>query len=109
MATLLFVWGTKCNSVSHRSLHLNIRGRLLGGQTDCRYLLHCTHVINVEEVDANGCCTWRLCFAPSGHLPMGDMLLAQKISLELLEDAALAVAGHWGANAPGPWFWSRHS
>jgi hypothetical protein len=82
---------------------------VVGSQTGRRYRVHGTHVINVEELDASGCCTRRLCFSPCGHLPLGDMLLAQKISLELFEDAALAVAGRWGANAPRPWFRSRHS
>jgi hypothetical protein len=62
-----------------------------------------------EVVGGCGCCTRRLCFSPCGHLPLGDMLLAQKISLELFEDAALAVAGRWGTNRPRPWFRCRHS
>ena len=81
---------------------------VVGGQTGRRYRVHGAHVINVEELDASGCCTRRFCFSPCGHLPLGDMLLAQKISLELFEDAALAVAGRWVANARSPWFRSRH-
>jgi hypothetical protein len=34
--------------------------------------------------------TW--CFGPEESLPMGDILLAQKIALENDEEAALAIA-----------------
>ena len=77
---------------------------VIGGQTGRRYRVHRAHIINIEELDATGCCTRRLCFSPRGHLPLGDMLLAQKTSLELFEDAALAVAGRWASNAPMPRF-----
>jgi hypothetical protein len=76
---------------------------VVGGQTGRRYRVYRTHVINVEELDATGRCTRRLCFSPGGLLPLGDMLLAQKISLELFEDAALAVAGRWGPNPRFRW------
>src|SRR5436190_20329684 len=32
------------------------------------------------------------CFGPEGELPLGDMMLAQKIALENDEEAALALA-----------------
>jgi hypothetical protein len=32
------------------------------------------------------------CFGPVGHLPLGDVMLAQKLALETDEQAALAVA-----------------
>jgi len=33
-----------------------------------------------------------LCFMPEGRLPLGDLLLAQKMALELFEVDALRVA-----------------
>jgi hypothetical protein len=77
---------------------------VVGGKTGRRYRVHSSHIINVEELDASGYCIRRLCFSPCGHLPLGDVLLAQKTSLELFEDAALAVAGRWAAIAPRQWF-----
>jgi hypothetical protein len=32
------------------------------------------------------------CFGPVGHLPLGDVMLAQKLALETDEQATLAVA-----------------
>jgi hypothetical protein len=34
----------------------------------------------------------RWCFAPKGNLPMGDVLLAQKIGLEMMELETLKSA-----------------
>jgi hypothetical protein len=39
-----------------------------------------------------------LCFAPKGYLPIGDIMLAQKIALELFEADAIKVA-----NVSLPW------
>ena len=33
-----------------------------------------------------------LCFEPQGQLPVGDVMLAQKVALELFESKALRVA-----------------
>jgi hypothetical protein len=77
---------------------------VVGGQTGRRYRVHRAHLINIEELDGTGCCTRRLCFSPRGHLPLGDILLAQKTSLELFEDAALAVAGRWASSVRTPRF-----
>ena len=33
-----------------------------------------------------------LCFVPKGGVPMGDILLAQKLALELMEEETLRVA-----------------
>jgi len=39
-----------------------------------------------------------LCFAPKGHLPIGNIMLARKIALELFEADAIKVA-----NISLPW------
>ncbi len=63
-----------------------------GGVTGRRYRIHRADSVNVEEVDEQGKCVHRWCFAPEGHLARGDVLLAQKLALELFETDALAVA-----------------
>jgi hypothetical protein len=52
--------------------------------------------MNVDELDETGRRTARWCFGPEGDLPLGDIMLAQKLALELDEQGALAVAnrGH---------------
>jgi hypothetical protein len=39
-----------------------------------------------------------LCFLPIGDLPIGDVMLAQKIALETSESSALTVAGSFVPN-----------
>ena len=48
--------------------------------------------MNVFELDQNGVQVAAWCFGPGGRLPVGDIMLAQKIALETDEHAALAVA-----------------
>jgi hypothetical protein len=48
--------------------------------------------MNIEEIDDNGSRVAVWCFGPTGYLPLGDNMLAQKIALETDEQAALAVA-----------------
>ena len=48
--------------------------------------------MNVDELDQHGARTISYCFGPEGELPLGDMMLAQKIALENNERAALALA-----------------
>ena len=47
---------------------------------------------NVYEIDDVGRRVVGLCFMPAGHLPRGDVILAQKISLETDEPHTLKVA-----------------
>jgi hypothetical protein len=47
---------------------------------------------NVYEIDDVGRRIMGLCFMPAGHLPRGDLILAQKISLETDEPHVLKVA-----------------
>ena len=46
--------------------------------------------MNVYELNERGEIGW--CFVPNGYLPVGDIMLAQKIALESNELATLAVA-----------------
>ena len=48
--------------------------------------------MNVDELDERGARTAAWCFGPEGELPIGDLMLAQKIALEYNERGALALA-----------------
>jgi len=63
-----------------------------GGDTGNRYRIRRGHVLNVELLDNNGQRTAVLCFMPEGQLPMGDVMLSQKLALELFEAQAIRVA-----------------
>ena len=47
---------------------------------------------NIEELDRSGRRIKQLCFLPKGDVPLGDMMLAQKLALELFETEALGIA-----------------
>jgi hypothetical protein len=51
-----------------------------------------SHQMNIYELDEHGAQVAVWCFGPEGCLPVGDVMLAQKIALETYERAALAVA-----------------
>ena len=57
-----------------------------------RYRISHGTSMNIHELDGAGhpCVGW--CFAPTGYLVAGDVMLAQKIALETDERGALAVA-----------------
>ena len=65
---------------------------VIGGKTGCRYRIRRGHVLNVEQLGPKGQRLERLCFVPKGDLPTGDVLLAQKLALELFETETLSVA-----------------
>ena len=65
---------------------------VVGGDTGKRYRIYAGAATNVCEVDENGRPTLGLCFLPMGELPIGDVMLSQKIALESSESRALAVA-----------------
>lgn len=70
-----------------------------GGQTGKRYRSRTGSQVNVEELSGN---KRTLCFVPKGGVPIGDILLAQKLALELMEEETLKVAGPargWGIKA----------
>jgi hypothetical protein len=70
-----------------------------GSDTGKRYRIQHGYQMNVEELDERCRRVRVLCFAPEGRVPLGDLLLAQKMALELFETDALRVANHsplWG-------------
>ena len=62
-----------------------------GGQTGKRYRIKAGSQMNVEELDASGRRVRGLCFLPRG-VPIGDIMVAQKLALELMETDALNLA-----------------
>jgi hypothetical protein len=65
---------------------------VVGGDTGKRYRIHRGWQMNVEEYDLEGGRVGLLCFMPRGGVPVSDVMLAQKIALELFESDALMVA-----------------
>jgi hypothetical protein len=65
---------------------------VLGGNTGKRYRVRHGRQMNIDQLDKNGrrVCGW--CFFPQGSLVAGDIMLAQKLSLELYEVETLRVA-----------------
>jgi hypothetical protein len=57
-----------------------------------RYGIHVGYQLNVDRLGAGGAQVRMLCFAPQGTLPVPDIMLAQKIALELFEGDVLAAA-----------------
>lgn len=77
---------------------------VVGGETGNRYRIYTGAATNVCEIDENGRPKVGLCFLPRGDLPIGDVMLAQKIALENCEGSALAVARKF---APSGFLFSR--
>jgi hypothetical protein len=65
---------------------------VVGGGTGTQYRIHRGRELNVEQLDKCGKRVRLLCFRPRGDLPVGDVMLAQKMALELFESDALKVA-----------------
>jgi hypothetical protein len=65
---------------------------VVGGDTGRRYRIRYGHQMNIEELDRERHGIRLLCLTAKGGVPLGDMMLAQKIALELFETEALAVA-----------------
>jgi hypothetical protein len=65
---------------------------VVGGETGTRYRIRQGRVLNVAELNGSDGSHRLLCFEPLGLLPVGDVMLSQKIALELFESDALAVA-----------------
>jgi hypothetical protein len=65
---------------------------VMGGDTGKRYRITEAYQMNVLEIGQNGKRTRSLCFVPRGGLVLGDVMLAQKLALELFESQALEVA-----------------
>jgi hypothetical protein len=65
---------------------------VIGGDTGKQYRIYPGTSSNVCEIDEKGRPKLGLCFRTMGELPIGDVMLAQKIALENCESGALAVA-----------------
>jgi hypothetical protein len=65
---------------------------VVGCNTGRRYRLSRGTAMNIHELDANGRTVAQWCFAPEGKLATGDVLLAQKIALETMEQQVLTLA-----------------
>jgi hypothetical protein len=73
---------------------------VLGGETGHRYRICQGDALNIDEYDRNGTYISRWCFAPVGKLVLGDVLLSQKLALELFESVARAVANRYPIDYP---------
>ena len=58
---------------------------VVGGDSGKRYRIYTGASVNVCEIDERGRIQDGLCFMPIGGLPIGDVMLAQKIALETCE------------------------
>jgi hypothetical protein len=78
---------------------------VIGGASGSRYRIRHGDVMNVELLDKNGRRACLLCFMPEGKLPIGDVMLAQKVALELFEAEAISIANKMAmtSNAGGRW------
>ena len=63
-----------------------------GGYSRNTYRIRHGVQMNVEQLDRSGRPIRRLCFMPQGYLAVGDVMLAQKLALELFEKEALEIA-----------------
>jgi hypothetical protein len=54
--------------------------------------------MNVELLDTTGRPVRWLCFMPKGKLAVGDVMLAQKLALELFESQTLEVANTFASS-----------
>ncbi|MFB9261851.1 hypothetical protein ACFFWD_01480 [Bradyrhizobium erythrophlei] len=71
---------------------------VVGGDTGKQYRIYPGAMSNVSEIDEKGRPRLGLCFRTMGELPIGDVMLAQKIALESCESSALAVARRFVPN-----------
>ena len=65
---------------------------VVGGETGRRYRIRQGVQANIEQLDNEGRLQRRMCFIPEGELVVGDVMLAQKLALELFEKQTLEVA-----------------
>src|ERR1700674_1452782 len=62
---------------------------VIGGVTGRRYRIRQGYQMNVEQLGGTGERVRLLCFMPEGCRWVGDLMLAQKIALELFETEAI--------------------
>ena len=90
-------------NLSSEQLKQFARGRsfdVIGGTSGRRYRITHARQMNIAVLDKRGRWAGSLCIVPSGNLPLGDIMLAQKIALELLEDDVLHLANRTRPAAP---------
>ena len=63
-----------------------------GCDTGTRYRITCGTAMNVHQLDQAGRRVAKWCFVPKGTLVTGDILLAQKVALETMENQVLKLA-----------------
>ena len=71
---------------------------VLGVDTGRRYRIKNGLQLNVELLDNKGRTKAVLCFMPEGNLVAGDVMLAQKLALELLESDTLKIANKFSVD-----------
>jgi hypothetical protein len=76
---------------------------VIGSCSGKRYRIRHGAVMNVELLNENGRRACLLCFIPEGGVPVGDIMLAQKVALELFETEAFAIANKMPATIEIPW------
>jgi ribulose bisphosphate carboxylase small subunit len=71
---------------------------VIGGRSGSRYRISLGYHMTVEHLDRTGRRFRMLCFAPKGRLAIGDIMLAQKLALELYEEDVIVVANKIAAS-----------
>jgi hypothetical protein len=71
---------------------------IVGCDTSKQYRIYPGAMSNVCEIDEKGRPSIGVCFQTVGELPIGDVMLAQKITLESCESSALVVARKFKPN-----------
>jgi hypothetical protein len=71
-----------------------------GSHSGKRYRIRCAPQFNIDQLDAKGALAAVWCFGPAWNLPVGDIMLAQKIALETDEQGALAFANRRSLVSP---------
>ena len=69
-----------------------------GCDTGKRYRIRHGSRVNVDLLDRRGWRVASLCFVPEGGLVVGEVMLAQKLALELFESDAINVANRFVTN-----------
>lgn len=71
---------------------------VVGNETGGRYRIYPGTSVNVCKLDERGRPQYGLCFTPVGSLPVGDVMLAQKIALETSESKVNAIGRRFVPN-----------
>ena len=86
---LLEEWLSPAQLEQYRRYH---HFEVIGSHSGRRYRIRQGRQMNIDELDSRNKSTAVWCFLPQGRLPIGDIMLAQKIALESDEHHALAIA-----------------